>query len=63
MKQEEWRFFLLSLLDDGRIRSRIRIREAKKHTDQDPDPSTALYVVSGGWLIPKVIIDLEGPLC
>ncbi len=35
--------FLFLLLDDGRIRSRIRtcdyrIREAQKHTDPDTDP-------------------------
>ncbi len=34
-KQEESRFFLLFLLDDRRIR--IRVQEAKKHADPDPD--------------------------
>ncbi len=38
-KQQESRFYLLFLLDDGRIR--IRIPEAQKHTDpMDPDRNT-----------------------
>ncbi len=32
-KQKKSRFFLLFLLDDGRIRIRMQIREAQKHTD------------------------------
>ncbi len=41
-KQQESRFFLLLLLEDRRI----RIREAKKHTDPtDPDPQHCFRVL------------------
>jgi len=51
-------FFLLFLLDDGRI----RIREAQKHMDTtDPDPE---HWLSGIWLlrIPEKICPVGGPL-
>ncbi len=48
-------FFLLFSLDDGRIRIRIRIQEAQKHTDPtDPDsdpqhcPRPLLFSVAQG---------------
>jgi hypothetical protein len=44
-KQEKWKFFLPVLLDDRRIRSRIRSRtngSGRKHTDPEPDPQHCL---------------------
>ena len=63
IKQLESRFFILFLLDDRRI----RIQEAKKHTDpMDPDPQhrmeNKLFVFKTGAL-PVVVVCAGAGLC